>query len=93
MPSTRGRARERRRRFTGSAPDLGALERGCPLPVFGVRPEGNDETNEAYGCGGPTVTVTPPPYVTVQTTALTLKGGTGRVSFKSSTKRDRLGIA
>jgi hypothetical protein len=74
--------------FTGAAPDLGALERGCPSPLFGVRPEGIDETNEPYGCGGPTVTTTTLPYVTVQTTSLSLKGGSGRVSFKSSTRRD-----
>lgn len=36
--------------FQGKAPDLGALERGCPLPLFGVRPEGVDETNEPFGC-------------------------------------------
>jgi hypothetical protein len=36
--------------FVGAAPDLGALERGCPLPIFGVRPEGTDETNEPLGC-------------------------------------------
>jgi hypothetical protein len=36
--------------FVGVAPDLGALERGCPAPIFGVRPEGVDETNEPLGC-------------------------------------------
>ncbi len=36
--------------FTGSAPDLGALELGCPLPIFGVRPAGVDESNEPLGC-------------------------------------------
>ena len=36
--------------FVGAAPDLGALERGCPLPIFGVRPEGVDESNEPLGC-------------------------------------------
>ena len=36
--------------FTGSAPDLGALELGCPLPIFGVRPPGVDESNEPLGC-------------------------------------------
>jgi hypothetical protein len=36
--------------FTGAAPDLGALERGCPAPVFGVRPLGIDDTNEPLGC-------------------------------------------
>ena len=37
--------------FTGSAPDIGALERGCPAPIFGVRPLGIDESNEPLGCG------------------------------------------
>ena len=36
--------------FVGAAPDLGALERGCPSPVFGVRPDGVDEHNETFGC-------------------------------------------
>ena len=36
--------------YRGSAPDLGALELGCPLPIFGVRPVGTDESNEPRGC-------------------------------------------
>jgi hypothetical protein len=36
--------------FTGSAPDIGALERGCALPIFGIRPPGIDESNEPLGC-------------------------------------------
>jgi hypothetical protein len=36
--------------FTGAGPDLGALERGCPLPIYGVRPAGVDESNEPFGC-------------------------------------------
>ncbi len=36
--------------YKGAAPDLGALERGCPKPVYGVRPAGIDETNEPRGC-------------------------------------------
>jgi MYXO-CTERM domain-containing protein len=36
--------------FQGAAPDLGALERGCPIPIYGVRPEGTDESNEPRGC-------------------------------------------
>jgi uncharacterized membrane protein YgcG len=36
--------------YRGAAPDLGALERGCPLPIFGVRPPGVDETNAPLGC-------------------------------------------
>jgi hypothetical protein len=77
---------------TGSGPDLGALERGCPVPLYGVRPEGIDETNEPYGCGGPTVTTTTLPYVMIQTTSLKLKDGgspaSRRVSFKATTSRD-----
>ena len=42
--------------FTGSAPDLGALERGCALPIYGPRPAGTDESNEPVGCEA----VTPP---------------------------------
>jgi hypothetical protein len=44
--------------FTGTAPDLGALEIGCPMPVYGPRPAGVDERNEPLGCG---VTTGPPP--------------------------------
>jgi len=36
--------------FTGAAPDLGAFEVGCPLPIYGPRPEGTDESNEPVGC-------------------------------------------
>lgn len=36
--------------FTGAGPDLGALEAGCPLPIYGIRPEGIDESNEPFGC-------------------------------------------
>ncbi len=36
--------------FAGAAPDLGAQETGCPAPIYGVRPEGVDETNEPVGC-------------------------------------------
>jgi MYXO-CTERM domain-containing protein len=41
--------------FEGSGPDLGALERGCAVPLYGVRPEGMDESNEVVGCGGTTM--------------------------------------
>ena len=88
-------------RFTGARPDLGALERDCPLPLFGVRPEGIDETNEPIGCGGPVVTTTSStstttttlPYVTIRTSALKLTDppanpGGRRLSFRSSTRRD-----
>jgi hypothetical protein len=90
--------------FTGAAPDLGALERGCPDLLFGVRPEGIDETNEPFGCGGPTVTTTVTtstttttlPWVLVRTTKLGLRDDPARperrrVAFKSSTRRDALG--
>jgi hypothetical protein len=36
--------------FVGGAPDLGALERGCPLPIYGIRPDGVDESNQPIGC-------------------------------------------
>ena len=36
--------------YQGAGPDLGALERGCPLPIYGIRPVGIDETNEPFGC-------------------------------------------
>ncbi len=36
--------------FTGSAPDLGAIEYGCNPPIYGPRPMGIDETNEPLGC-------------------------------------------
>jgi MYXO-CTERM domain-containing protein len=39
--------------FKGAGPDLGALELGCPQPIYGPRPEGIDDTNEPTGCGGP----------------------------------------
>lgn len=39
--------------FTGAAPDLGALESGCPAPIFGPRPDGIDESNEPLGCESP----------------------------------------
>jgi hypothetical protein len=39
--------------YQGAAPDLGAQETGCPVPIYGVRPEGIDESNEPIGCGGP----------------------------------------
>ncbi len=37
--------------FMGIAPDLGALESGCAVPIYGIRPMGTDETNEPRGCG------------------------------------------
>lgn len=36
--------------FHGSAPDLGAIESGCDVPIYGPRPVGIDETNEPLGC-------------------------------------------
>jgi len=39
--------------YNGAAPDLGAQETGCAVPIYGVRPEGIDESNEPVGCGGP----------------------------------------
>jgi hypothetical protein len=39
--------------YQGAAPDLGAQETGCPVPAYGVRPEGVDESNEVLGCPAP----------------------------------------
>jgi MYXO-CTERM domain-containing protein len=39
--------------FKGAAPDLGAIESGCPLPLYGPRPEGTDESNLDVSCGAP----------------------------------------
>src|SRR5579884_52599 len=44
--------------YTGAAPDLGALELGCPEPTYGPRAEGVDESNEVWGCSS--AVVTPP---------------------------------
>ncbi len=43
--------------YTAGAPDLGAIELGCPVPVYGPRPLGMDESTEPIGCE----TVAPPP--------------------------------
>ncbi len=40
--------------YRGSAPDLGALEQGCPVPTYGMRPAGVDERNEFIACGAGT---------------------------------------
>jgi MYXO-CTERM domain-containing protein len=39
--------------YQGKGPDLGALERGCALPLYGVRPTATDETNMPIGCAMP----------------------------------------
>jgi hypothetical protein len=41
--------------YKDAAPDLGATERGCALPIYGIRPEGTDESNEPFGCDPGTV--------------------------------------
>ena len=85
--------------FTGAAPDLGALEVDCPSPLFGIRPEGVDETNEPTGCGAPTVTPTTStttttlPWVLIRTTVLHLRDAAAdpkrrRITFKSTTRFD-----
>jgi hypothetical protein len=80
--------------FTGAGPDLGALETGCPLPLYGPRPEGMDESNEPFGCDAVnlptpvvTVSVTPPsvslgPSQTQQFSAAV--GGTGNTAVNWS---------
>ena len=36
--------------YQGQAPDLGALEATCDVPLYGVRPPLVDETIESFGC-------------------------------------------
>lgn len=36
--------------FVGSAPDLGAAESGCPAPVYGPRPEGQEGVTNKIAC-------------------------------------------
>jgi hypothetical protein len=57
--------------YTGSGPDLGALESGCPKATYGPRPQGTDESNEVVGCGAASVPVLP-----VLTTAVSVTPGT-----------------
>jgi hypothetical protein len=38
-------------RFIGGAPDLGALESGCPQPIYGPRPEGAEQLTAPINCG------------------------------------------
>ncbi len=82
--------------FTGAAPDLGALERGCPLPIYGVRPEGIDETNAPTGCGGPANPSQP--AVPIDATKLSLRDDSTppvnpsarKLTFKATTTRSLL---
>lgn len=82
--------------FTGVAPDLGALERGCPAPLYGVRPEGVDERNEPTGCGGPTNDVEP--STPIGATKLSLRDdatppvnpNARKLTFKASTRKSLL---
>lgn len=36
--------------YRGAGPDLGAHENGCPLPTYGPRASGVDESNQVTGC-------------------------------------------
>jgi len=38
--------------FVGAGPDIGAQELGCGAPIYGVRPEGVDESDPPGGCEG-----------------------------------------
>lgn len=63
--------------FTGAGPDLGALESGCPIPVYGPRLEGVNESNQTWGCTlydwqgpGATIAATTTVIATPQTSIL-----------------------
>ena len=51
--------------FTGPGPDLGALERNCPLPVYGPRAPGVDESNSTPTCPPAGAPPTPPNVISV----------------------------
>jgi MYXO-CTERM domain-containing protein len=40
--------------YRGAAPDLGAYELGCPVPSYGPRAQGVDESNTSFDCAGNT---------------------------------------
>ncbi|HEV8320254.1 MAG TPA: chondroitinase-B domain-containing protein [Myxococcota bacterium] len=40
--------------YQGAGPDLGALELGCPAPLYGPRPEGMEAFTNPVDCGAPT---------------------------------------
>jgi hypothetical protein len=74
--------------FVGAAPDLGALESGCPTPTYGPRPEGSEHLTPAIDCNAPD---TLPPTVTITSPA---SGATvsGVVTI-SATATDNVGVA
>lgn len=78
--------------FTLGGPDLGALERGCPAPIYGVRPPGIDERNEPTGCGGPAAPPPEPPATTtIAARALVLRdppSGRRKITFSADTRKD-----
>jgi hypothetical protein len=39
-----------RQSFQSGAPDLGALESGCPIPTYGPRPVGAEHLAAAVDC-------------------------------------------
>ena len=59
--------------FTGAAPDLGAVESGCPAVVYGPRQAGIDESNQSIGCETPGTSPAPPPPPTPVASAAFLK--------------------
>jgi len=61
--------------FKGAAPDLGAIELGCPLPAYGPRAEGVDESTSSGACEG----TAPPPGDSGVSDSGTTPGGDGGV--------------
>jgi MYXO-CTERM domain-containing protein len=58
----------------GGGPDLGALEKGCPTPTYGPRPEGQEGVTNAIDCNAST---TPPGDGGVGGSGGTGAGGSG----------------
>ena len=60
-------------RYSGRAPDLGALEAGCAAPIYGPRPEGLEAFASAIDCNGAGTLTTSSREMTAMTLLLALR--------------------
>ncbi|MDX1979899.1 MAG: right-handed parallel beta-helix repeat-containing protein [Bryobacteraceae bacterium] len=74
--------------YSGAAPDLGALERGCPIPTYGPRPAGNDETNLSLACSAPPA----PPVATPDIASVSIGGRTASSRLITTTVTHPAGV-
>ncbi|MBL8215256.1 MAG: right-handed parallel beta-helix repeat-containing protein [Bryobacterales bacterium] len=75
--------------FTGAAPDLGALETGCPQPVYGPRAAGLNEANQVFGCAA----VNPPLNAAPSTISVSPVNRAGTSAIFTARFRDTDGFA